>query len=68
MTKQKTTNVKELPRPLILRSNQAVIVLDAKGNLLKCYALRGDKILMLEYRRKKQKVTTLYLEDLQHLG
>jgi hypothetical protein len=51
-------------RPMILRANQAIVILDAKGILKRVYCLRGEKVLCIDYIKGKQCVKTIYLEDL----
>lgn len=56
--------MKDAIRPLLLRENQAVLILDAKQRLKYVYCLRNERVLWIEWVKGKQKVKTLYLEDL----
>jgi hypothetical protein len=47
-----------------IRDNEAIIVLDGKGQLMVLYTLQGGKLLQIKYKNRKQFVQTIYLEDL----
>ena len=63
--KTKTQQIDEYQRPLTLRHNQAILVVDKRGKFKTAYALRDERIFCITMKGKKQVVTTLYLEDIE---